>query len=85
MCDLKQTNKHKSSNLSFEIPPSLSLTSLSDTKNQLMWQSAGSISLPELVLALFRGELIKCFGLLFAQKGLMVILEALIVFVGLPA
>lgn len=50
-----------------------------------MWQSAGSISLPELVLALFRGELIKCFGLLFSQKGLMVILEALIVFVGLPA
>lgn len=50
-----------------------------------MWQSAGSTSLPEPVLALFRGELIKCFGLLFAQKGLMVILEALIVFVGLPA
>lgn len=36
-------------------------------------------SLPESVLALLGGELIKCFGFLFAQKGLMVVLEALIV------
>lgn len=43
-----------------------------------------SIFLPEPVLALLGGELIECFGLLFAKKGLMVVLEALIVFVGLP-
>lgn len=43
------------------------------------------MSLPEPVLALLGSELVKCPGFLFAEKGLMVVLEARIVFVGLPA
>lgn len=43
------------------------------------------MSLPELVLALLRAELVKCLGLLFTQKGIMVVLEAVIVFIGFPA
>lgn len=39
--------------------------------------------LPEALFALLRGELVECFGLLFAQKGLVVVLEAFIVVVGL--
>lgn len=38
-------------------------------------------SLPEALFALLRGELVECFGLLFAQEGLMVVLEAFIVVV----
>lgn len=38
-------------------------------------------SLPQPLLALLGGELIECFGLLFAQKDLVVVLEAIIVFV----
>ena len=40
--------------------------------------------LPESVLALLRGELVKRLGLVFAQKGLMVVLEALVVFLRRP-
>lgn len=54
-------------------------------ETQLMCQGNNrGVSLPEPVLALLWGELVKCFGLLFAQKGLMVVLEAFIIFVGLP-
>lgn len=54
-------------------------------QNELMCSGSvqsNHILLPKPVLALLGGELIKCFGLLFPKKGLMVVLEAFIVFLG---